>query len=142
MILDFLLFGCGIYVLAQNIRMKVTGKVPAGLVNPKIKLENAPDTEGYINYTFVRGLIFGIVLVVVSGLLILQSFVEISPIVVFAAEVIYIGTLIYYAVVTVKAQNKYLFRISRESAEKKKSERIKRATLYVNYASQEEEKND
>lgn len=142
MILDFLLFGCGVYVLVQNIRMKATGKVPAGLINPKVNMESAPDIEGYIKYTYIRGLIFGIILIVFSGIMTLQSFVEVPALLLFISEIMYIGTLIYYAVISVKAQNRFLFKHNKEILEKRKSEKIKNAASYVNTAAQEEEQND
>lgn len=142
MILDIMLLACGIYIFGQNVRMKMTGKIPKGMINPRVKTENAPDIKGYINYIYIRGAIFGVVLIVMSFMLMLQSFVELPAVLLLLAQLLYIGTLIYYAVISVRAQNKFLFRVNKEYEAKKKSEKIKRAAAYVNEAASEEEKDD
>ena len=144
MILEFLLLGCGIYIIYQNVRMRITNEVPKGLVNPKVNLESAPDTAGYIKYTFIRGLICGIILAIFSIVWLLRNneILRIPDALFVVSELIFIVTLIYYSVISVKAQNKFLFKNSQENIEKKRTETIKRAAGYVNPAAEEEDKND
>ncbi|MCR5279604.1 MAG: hypothetical protein K6E19_09215 [Lachnospiraceae bacterium] len=109
MVLTLLLIGCGFYLLYSVIRMKVTGEIPRGLINVKINLDRAHDKEGYIKYIFPRGIIFGIILIASSTVLLLSEFMTVSPYLMLAAELLYFGGIIYYAVISVKAQNKFLF---------------------------------
>ena len=109
MALAFILVACGVYLLVSTIRMKVTNTIPRGLINMKINLERSHDKEGYIKYMFPRGLAFGIILVVCAVILLLSEFRAISPYLMLAAEVLYLVGIIYYAVISIKAQNKYLF---------------------------------
>ena len=109
MVLSLVLIGCGIYLLIQTIRMKQTGVIPRGLINVKINLERTHDKEGYINYMFPRGIIFGAILIVCASVLLASEFVAVSPFIMLASELLYIGGIIYYAVISVKAQNRFLF---------------------------------
>ena len=44
-----------------------------------------------------------------SVVMLVSEFIPVSPYIMLVAEVLYIGGIIYYAVISVKAQNKYLF---------------------------------
>ncbi len=109
MVLALLLLGCGIYLLIQTIRMKLTGVIPRGLINIKINLERSHDKEGYIRYMYPRGIVFGAILIVCASVLLASEFVAVSPFIMLASEVLYIAGIIYYAVISVKAQNRFLF---------------------------------
>ncbi len=109
MALSFVLLACGIYLLVSVIRMKITSTIPKGLINMKINLDRSHDKEGYIKYIFPRGIAFGGILIICAGVLLAGEFVTVSPYIMLAAEVLYLVGIIYYAVISVKAQNKYLF---------------------------------
>ncbi len=109
MALSIILIVCGVYLLVQTIRMKVTGIIPRGLINIKINLERSHDKEGYIRYMFPRGIVFGIVLIACAAVLLISEFTAVSPFILLAAEILYIAGIIYYAVISVKAQNRFLF---------------------------------
>lgn len=109
MVLALLLIGCGIYLLIQTVRMKLTGVIPKGLINIKINLERSHDKEGYIKYMFPRGIIFGAILIVCAAVLLISEFVAVSPFIMLPAELLYIAGIIYYAIISVKAQNRFLF---------------------------------
>ena len=109
MVFEIILLCCGVYLLGAVIVMKVTGKIPAGLVNQRIKLERSHDIAGYIKYMFPRGVIFGLLLTVSAAVLFINYFVTVSPYIVLLVQLGYIAGVIYYAVCTIKAQNKFLF---------------------------------
>lgn len=110
-IIEVILFAYGIYLLYMIFKMKSTGTIPKGLVNNKINLERSHDIPGYIKYMYVRGIVFGILICVFSGILLYSDLVEnsLNSFFIFAVELLYTASIIYYAVVSVKAQNKFLF---------------------------------
>ncbi len=107
--IELFLFFWGVYVLYMVLKMKATGTIPKGLINNKINLERSHDIQGFIKYMYVRGLIFSIVICIFSAFLFYAEYVEVNAILEILVQVIYFAFLIYYAVITVKAQNKYLF---------------------------------
>ena len=109
MALSMILIGCGVYLLYSVIRMKITGEIPRGLINVKINLDRSHDKEGYIKYIFPRGIVFGVIMIASSVVMLVSEFIPVSPYIMLVAEALYIGGIIYYAVISVKAQNKYLF---------------------------------
>jgi len=109
-IITMFLFVAGIYLVVNTIKMKNTGEIPKALINNKINLERAKDIPGFIVYMYPRGIIMGILICVFSALLIYNDlFGTLNAYVLLVAEVGYIAAIIYYAVICVKAQNKYLF---------------------------------
>jgi len=108
-IITLFLFGGGIYLIFINIKMKVSGQIPKALVSSKINLERAKDIPGYINYMYIRGIIFGIILSAFSAITIVKDYFAIDSIVLFVMQVIEFVAIIYYAVVASKATTKYLF---------------------------------
>lgn len=117
MFIEILLIICGGYILIQSIRMKVTGRVVKGLVSDKVKPSENVDTEGYINYMFPRGVVFGTILAIVGTILLVGGFesVTLPDGVILFAEITYIVSLIYYANISIKAQNRFLFNKKKES---------------------------
>jgi len=103
-----ILFVCGIYLMVMTVKMKKTGVIPSGLVSKKINMERAKDIPGYINFMYVRGLIFGLVLSICSAILVYADFNEVSPFIELGVQIIYLGAIVFYAISSSKAQNKYL----------------------------------
>lgn len=108
-ILEIFLLIAGIYYLYMVFKMKREQVIPKNLVSPKINLERSHDIPGYIDYIFVRGIVFGSLLIIFSAVIIVSLFMVIHPILVLICELGYIGALIWYTVISIKAQNKYLF---------------------------------
>lgn len=105
-VIEMLLFGYGIYVIFLHIKMKNTGEIPTALVSNRINMASARDIPGYISYTFPRGIVFGVIVSACSAAIYFRSYV--GAIVALAAEIIFLITLIVHAVITIKAQKKYL----------------------------------
>lgn len=109
-LLTIFLFLAGLYLVYMTIKMKSTGTIPKGMINSKINLERAKDIPGFINYMYIRGLIAGVVISIFGAINIWDDLIyELNPIVMFIAQFGYAGIIIYYAVISVKAQNKFLF---------------------------------
>ena len=102
------IFFWGLYLIYMNVRMKASGEIPKQLLSAKIKLERAHDIPGYINHMYKMNMIFGILICVLSGVLIYENFRPINEWVHIAANAGYLVGLVVYAVITIKAQNKYL----------------------------------
>ena len=108
-IITVFLFGSGIYLIFINIKMKKTGEIPKALVSGKVKLERAKDIPGFINFMYIRGIIFGAILSVFSAVTVLKDYLAIDSIALFVMQVIEFVAIIYYAVCASKAATKYLF---------------------------------
>ena len=108
-IITLFLFGSGIYLIFINIKMKKTGEIPKALVSSKIKLERAKDIPGFINYMFIRGIIFGCIISAFSAITIIKDYMAIDSTVLFVMQIIEFVAIIYYMVVASKAATKYLF---------------------------------
>lgn len=104
------LFACGIYLIIRSILMKKSGTIPNLIVNGKINLERARDKEGYINYMFIRTIVFGALISVSSAFLAISDsgLCAVNPILLLLVQIVYVAALIYFAVVSVKAQNRFL----------------------------------
>lgn len=107
--IDVVLFGAAIYMLALTIKMKNTRTIPSFFVNGKINLEKAHDTEGYINCMVPKLIVFCSVLIVFSGINMLSNVIPLPSYIVSVSSIVYFVLIIIYAVISVKAQNKYLF---------------------------------
>lgn len=108
-ILEYFLFGAGIYYIVMVQKMKMTGKIPSTLISNKVNLERSKDVPGYMKYIYPRGMIFGILICVFSLIIIMNHYVTIYPLIVLLAEVGFIALIIWYSIISVKAQNKFLF---------------------------------
>ena len=107
-IITIFIFCWGLYLIYMTTRMKSTGEIPKQLISTKINLERARDIHGYINHMYKMNMIFGILICVLSGILIYENFRPINEWVHIVANYGYFIILVVYAVITVKAQNKYL----------------------------------
>lgn len=109
-VLTLFLFAAGVYLLVNTVKMKNTGTIPQALINNKINLERAKDIPGYIKFMYPRGIAMGIALSLFSALSIYNEFSgTVNVYILFVARIGYAAALIYYSVISVKAQNKYLF---------------------------------
>ena len=110
MVLEFVLFGCGMYLLITIIKMKAGGEIPATLVNKRFDVDKHMDKEAYIKYMFPRGLIFGILLSGPSAMMILANFIQLSPYLMLVVQLSYLAGVVYYSVITIRAQKKFIFK--------------------------------
>lgn len=108
-IIEMMLIASGFYILFLDIKMKNTMEIPTYLVSGKINLEAAKDKPGYINYMYPRLIVFSLVIIVFSGLLLVGDFVAIPPILTAVSYIAYVVLLVFFSVISVKAQNKFLF---------------------------------
>ena len=110
MILEVFLVIAGVYLLYMGIKMAATHDIPAGMVSNKVKLDRAKDKEGYIKFMIVRTLICAVLMTVSSLILLIgNNIYPLNSLLVLAAELIFIGVVIYYSVITIKATNRFLF---------------------------------
>lgn len=108
-VVNLLLVVCGVYVLSLTTKMKREGKIPAFLVSGKVNLERVKDTEGFISYMYPRLLIFGFAVLLFACISLLGEFVDMPAAVSLVSYLAYVALLIYYSIISVRAQNKYLF---------------------------------
>ncbi|MCR5117466.1 MAG: hypothetical protein K6A97_08165 [Lachnospiraceae bacterium] len=107
-IIETVLLGCALYILFLTVKMKKSREIPSFFVNPKIDLSKARDKEGFIDNMTGKLFLFSALLILFSGISLLSEYVSFPDYVSIITNVAYIAMLVYYAVVTVKAQNKYL----------------------------------
>ena len=103
------IFAWGIYLIYMTVKMKASGVIPRQMLSNKINLDRARDIPGYINHMYKMNMIFGILICALSAVLIYENFRPINDWFHIIANAGSIVVLIIYAVITVKAQNKYLF---------------------------------
>ncbi len=103
------IFLWGLYLIYMTVKMKASGEIPKQLLSAKIKLERAHDIPGYISYMYKINMIFGILICALSAVLIYENFRPINEWFHIIANAGSIIVLVIYAVITLKAQNKYLF---------------------------------
>lgn len=110
-IIEVILCAYGIYMVYAAIQMKKTGNIPARLISNKINLERSKDIPGFIKFMFPRCFIFGIIMAVCSLILGIRELelISIPAVVALVAEVLYLAAIIYYVIIIVKAQNRFLF---------------------------------
>ncbi len=99
----------GVYLVYMSVKMKATGEIPKQMISNKIKLERAKDIPGFIDFMYLRSIIFGVIICVFSAILIVAEYVEINRWLLIFVQLGYLAGIIYYAIITVKAQNKFLF---------------------------------
>ena len=102
------IFFWGLYLIYMTVNMKASGQIPKQMLSNKINLDRAHDIPGYIAHMYKVNMFFGILICVFSGILIYENFRPINDWVHIIANAGYLVGLIIYAVITVKAQNKYL----------------------------------
>jgi len=107
-VIEFLLFGYGIYVIYLHIRMKQTGEISSTLLSNKINLDRAKDIPGYIEYTYLKGIIFGAFVSVCSAIILLVGYLSWPAWIGYITEIIFLIVLIVNSVFLIKAQKKFL----------------------------------
>lgn len=105
---DIIIIFMGFYFLISTAMMKVHGKVNRMLVGKKYDIEKARDLPGFISVIFLPNIIIGVI-TMAAGIVhyIAEDLLGNSD----AGIVIYIIYLVLfmiYAVILVRAQNKYL----------------------------------
>ena len=102
------IFFWGLYLIYMTVKMKSSGEIPRQMLSNKINLDRARDIPGYIAHMYKMNMFFGILICVLSGVLLYENFRPINEWVHIIANAGYLVGLVIYAVITVKAQNKYL----------------------------------
>lgn len=108
--IEILLIACAVYMVYLTFKMKQTGEIPTFFVNNKVKLENAKDKEGYIAFMFPRMLIFSFFVAAFAVLSILSNYFVFPGVVTLIIYIGYVALLIFYSIISVKAQNRFLFK--------------------------------
>lgn len=108
-IIEIMLIASGFYILYLDLKMKKTMEIPSYLVSGKVNLDSAKDKPGFINYMYPRLIVFGVSIVVFSAILLIGDFITIPAILTFISYIVYVGLLIFFSIISVKAQNRFLF---------------------------------
>ncbi len=108
--IDVLFVAFGIYMLILDVRMKNEQSIPNFLISSKVNLERVKNKEGYIKYMYPRIAVFGILTIIISTVLFLDNFLSIPTYISWLAYLIYFAVVVYYCIISVKAQNRFLFK--------------------------------
>lgn len=108
MAIDILILVMGIYLAAQTLKMKATGEIPRALVSKRVDVNKCRDKESFIKVMYPKNIIFVIILIIAALLGIAANYVILPTAVVIGVYVLYLGALVYYAIISVKYQTKYL----------------------------------
>lgn len=98
-LIDFVIAGCGLYVIYLYVDMKRTGKIRESMLLPKgLNVKRCKDVDGYIRMAGSKQLILGI-LALASGLVgLLQDFQGINSYVYMAVLFLFFIYAIWYTV--------------------------------------------
>ncbi|MCD7954370.1 MAG: hypothetical protein LUG93_01130 [Lachnospiraceae bacterium] len=107
--IDFLIIGCGIYIIAQYAFMARTHELRQNMMLPKeLHIARCKDVEGYIRTIGKKQLAFGIASTVCGVLSLVQDLVgSVNIYISMAAMVIFIVLCIWYGRESKKAIEKY-----------------------------------
>lgn len=108
-IFEFFIFAYGVYLIFAYSKMLVTKKIPAQLISKKVNLERAKDVPGYINNVAPKGIAFGTIEVICAFLIYLGDMGYVISYVSWGAEIFFFISLIVFAFMLTKIQNKYLY---------------------------------
>ncbi len=108
LLINLILFASGFWLIYMCNSMKSTGVIPKQLISNKINIERAKDVPGYIKHMYPRGIAFGIFLSALSALMILNLYVPLNYFVNLFIQLLFIAGIVVYAVMAVKAQNRFL----------------------------------
>ena len=106
--LEVILIGFAIYFAILTARMQTSGVINKFFVNAKIDLTKAKDPQGYIKYMVPRCYAFSAFLVVFATLSILQVKYAISAWIAIGIYIAYGALLVYYSIISVRAQKNFL----------------------------------
>lgn len=108
-VIVYFILAVGVYFLYNAFKMKASGEIPPFLISNRINLERAHDIPGYIKFMFPHCMIFGFGICAFSAVIILNDYFSINWIFRLICEAGYFADVIYYCIISVKAQKKYLF---------------------------------
>lgn len=108
-VLEIIFVIYAIYLFFLTVKMKRTREIPVFLVNNRINLDNAKDKEGYIDYMVPR--LFGLEasIIIITAVSVASNFITSLSIVSIVCDVVFFIAIIIFGVMTVKAQNRFLF---------------------------------
>lgn len=107
MILKILIMACGVYMAYWAVQMKTTNKIPVMLVGKNFPIERAKNPEGFIKFTFPFTLGTGVILFA-AGLVGALEVLILYPILDALVSLMIVIAVIFYGVILMKAQRKYL----------------------------------
>lgn len=107
--LDILIVAIGLYLAYVGIDMKRSGVLKSNsMVSKNVDLNKAKDMQGYIQYMYKKMIAFGILIAVAGGADYYNETQLHLPYVAISICGVYLVLVIIYAVVSMKAQRKYL----------------------------------
>ncbi|MBU9728718.1 hypothetical protein [Diplocloster modestus] len=107
-LLDVIVFGCGIYCLYAWYLMKVKGEVKTGfLVSKDVDMKKCKDLPGYLAYMGPRTLIFALFTTVYGGICLINDFVLQIGSAIFIGMIVFFAALVWFALCTRKAMKTF-----------------------------------
>lgn len=108
-VLEIIFVIYAVYLFFLTVKMKRTREIPVFLVNNRINLDNAKDKEGYIDYMVPR--LFGLEasIIIITAVSVASNYITSLSIVSIVCDVVFFIVIIIFGVMTVKAQNRFLF---------------------------------
>lgn len=107
-VIEIILIGFAGYMLFLTLKMKNDRIIPAFFINSRINPDKAKDKEGFINYMVPRLIVFSVCLLCFSLFSLYTEFRPVNPYIALFSNIMYFACIIYYAVISVKAQNRFL----------------------------------
>lgn len=107
-ILDFCIFGSGIYLLYAAFSMKKKQTVPSLLLSKGIIVKKTADITGFVQNVFVKTIVTGAIGLIAGGVGLYNDFCKNLGNVPFVVMMVYVAALMAYGYLTMKAQKKYL----------------------------------
>ncbi|MBO5291590.1 MAG: hypothetical protein J6B10_00175 [Lachnospiraceae bacterium] len=107
-LLDVFILGSGIYLIYAGAAMKKTGKVKNVLVSKDVDLKKAVDVPGFIQNTFLKTIIMGVLGTAAGCVGLYNDYYGGIGKIQLAVILVYGICLMLYGYVTVRAQKKYL----------------------------------
>lgn len=107
--MDAIVFACGIYLLYSTIVMKRTGEIKNGwLISKNINLNKSKDKLGYIEYMYIRYIIFSICTCLFGIVGFYSNYIQAIAGLQLAATILFLIAVIWFTMVSIKATRKYL----------------------------------
>lgn len=96
----------GVYISYAHIKMKKTGIIPKAILSTKLELSKQSKKDEYIEYTYKKGIVFGIIVTAFSAVILCQDYLP--SYIPLAAEIALFVMIIIFATMLIKAQKKFL----------------------------------
>lgn len=108
-IIDLIILICGFYCIYTAYLMKTNREIKAGwLISSQINIEACKDKDGYIDFMWKRTVAFGIIVLIYSGVGLINSYVTpLNSVIVFGSMGVFFIALIWFAVLSSKSVKRF-----------------------------------